>query len=331
MKLDDQTVEKAAGLLAQLKETYGWASLCAMPVEDLVLLMERSARDADAAQASKVIAPWLHAGLLSQLQLSAKQRNDLIARSAVDTATDPQSLRNALLAFDKKLRLSREERLKGAADGKRADADGPSSGVQATPSTVLAVALGIGLAVGLLVTYQVSSYRQVLQRQFDTSEEAARKAKAEADQQPEQEEEQRKSPQPPSATPLPEPSELPRPSLPESTAPTESAPSEQPRESATATQPSTPADDIRWQGCDSPDPTAGTSRAQNTWWPVVGPPGSLAAVQRHCRSDAFRNNDGNTQIASFPDRSVAEAFAREVSGDSRHPYLFYIGDPTIYD
>jgi hypothetical protein len=331
MKLNDDTVEQVAGLLAQLKETYGWDSLCSMPAEDLVLLMERSARDPDAALAARVIAPWLQNGLLNQLQLPTKRRDEQIERSAVATGTDKQSLFNALLIFDKKLQLSRNEKKLQVPESDGTEKKEVPSVLQAKASTVLAAALGIGLAIGLLITHQVSSYRQVLQRQLEASEKEARKAKEEAKKQEDGEMNQRRSLPPPAATPLPEPSEIPRPSLPDSTAMPESVPSEQTRGSPSASDSNPSAEDIRWQGCDSPDPTAGTARAQNTWWPVVGPPESLEAVQRHCRRDAFRNNDGNTQIASFPDRSVAEAFAREISGDGRHPYFFYIGDPTTYD
>uniref|UniRef100_UPI001E3138D2 hypothetical protein n=1 Tax=Synechococcus sp. 1G10 TaxID=2025605 RepID=UPI001E3138D2 len=69
----------------------------------------------------------------------------------------------------------------------------------------------------------------------------------------------------------------------------------------------------------------------DTWWPVVGQSESLEAVQRHCRGDAFRNRDGNVQVASFRDRSAAVAFAQELSADRQHPYTFYVGEPTSYD
>jgi hypothetical protein len=331
MKLDDYTIDNTAYLLRQLKDIYGWPALCAMPADDLLVLMQRSARETDASSSLQAIAPWLRCGLLNLLCLPARQREDQIAQIAQMTGADPENLKRALLVLDKKLQLSRAERIQISNDHERTDpdVDESASALQSRPSAVLAAALGIGLGIGLLVTYQVSSYRQSLQRQLEAKDAQARKSKATSEERKQGENRQVPASQSPPSVSAPPPPEIPRPSVPESTALPEPTPSEQPRRENSDTQTATA--EIRWQGCDSADPTAGTARSGNTWWPVVGPPDALLAVQRHCRSDAFRNNDGNTQIASFPDRSVAETFARELSGDSRHPYFFYVGDPTVYD
>ena len=93
--------------------------------------------------------------------------------------------------------------------------------------------------------------------------------------------------------------------------------------------PPAPAATAQWQACvdvatqDGPPPQAG-----ETWWPVVGPSEALEASRQHCRGDAFINGSGNLQIASFRDRSTAEAFAQQLTNDRSHPYSFRVGEPT---
>jgi hypothetical protein len=86
----------------------------------------------------------------------------------------------------------------------------------------------------------------------------------------------------------------------------------------------------RWQACVEQDEReAAPPQPGDTWWPVVGPGDSLADARRHCRADAYINQNGNAQISSFRDRETAVAFAEQLSNDSSHPWRFWIGDPTL--
>ncbi|NDG75549.1 MAG: hypothetical protein EBX49_09500 [Synechococcaceae bacterium WB8_1B_136] len=105
------------------------------------------------------------------------------------------------------------------------------------------------------------------------------------------------------------------------TAPAPAAPTEAPQAATTAGQ---------WQACvdyaanDGPPPQAG-----ETWWPVVGSAEALQDARLHCRSDAFTNASGNTQVASFRDRATAAAFAQQLTSDQSHPHNFWVGDATV--
>lgn len=86
---------------------------------------------------------------------------------------------------------------------------------------------------------------------------------------------------------------------------------------------------VSWQGCQQNQPESDRAPRQGeTWWPVVGPAEALEPARQHCRSDAFTNSNGNVQVASFPDRQAAEAFADALTRDNSHPYSFWVGDAT---
>jgi hypothetical protein len=99
---------------------------------------------------------------------------------------------------------------------------------------------------------------------------------------------------------------------------------------APAEAPQAPTTAGQWQACvdyaanDGPPPQAG-----ETWWPVVGQAAALEDSRQHCRGDAFTNASGNTQIASFRDRTTAAAFAEQLTSDQSHPHSFWVGDPTV--
>jgi hypothetical protein len=61
----------------------------------------------------------------------------------------------------------------------------------------------------------------------------------------------------------------------------------------------------------------------------VGQAAALEDSRQHCRGDAFTNASGNTQIASFRDRTTAAAFAEQLTSDQSHPHSFWVGDPTV--
>lgn len=96
--------------------------------------------------------------------------------------------------------------------------------------------------------------------------------------------------------------------------------------------PATPTSvtDGLWQACiDDPNADGPPPQAGETWWPVVGPGEALQDSRQHCRSDAFTNAGGNTQIASFRDRATAAAFAEQLTSDQSHPHGFWVGDSSI--
>jgi hypothetical protein len=87
---------------------------------------------------------------------------------------------------------------------------------------------------------------------------------------------------------------------------------------------------IVWSACrDDVARDALPPQPGETWWPVVGPVDALDAARRHCRPDAYINKSGNVQVASFRDQQVATSFADQLSGDSSHPWRFWVGDPTM--
>jgi hypothetical protein len=113
----------------------------------------------------------------------------------------------------------------------------------------------------------------------------------------------------------------PAPAPPQSEAPAVATPAEP------AVQALDPA--VTWQGCQQNQPDSDRSpRSGETWWPVVGPAEALQQARQHCRADAFTNSTGNVQVASFPDRQTAEAFADALTRDNSHPYSFWVGDAT---
>ena len=85
-----------------------------------------------------------------------------------------------------------------------------------------------------------------------------------------------------------------------------------------------------WQACvDYSRDVGPPPQAGETWWPVVGQAAALEDSRQHCRGDAFTNASGNTQIASFRDRTTAAAFAEQLTSDQSHPHSFWVGDPTV--
>lgn len=86
----------------------------------------------------------------------------------------------------------------------------------------------------------------------------------------------------------------------------------------------------QWQACveenskNVPPPQPG-----ETWWPVVGPIGSLADAKMRCRSDSFVNRSGNVQISSFRDQQTAINFVQRLSSDKNNPWRFWVGDPSF--
>lgn len=110
----------------------------------------------------------------------------------------------------------------------------------------------------------------------------------------------------------------------------EPAPTEEPA-LATPAEPEPQALDpaVTWQACQQNQPDSDRAPRQGeTWWPVVGPGDALEAARQHCRSDAFTNSNGNVQVASFPDRQAAEAFADALTRDNSHPHSFWVGEAT---
>ncbi|MEB3275703.1 MAG: hypothetical protein VKM92_01940 [Cyanobacteriota bacterium] len=102
-----------------------------------------------------------------------------------------------------------------------------------------------------------------------------------------------------------------------------SAPSEAP-----ASSPSQAAH--LWSACRAenshapgPPPQAG-----DLWWPVVGPPESLAEARLRCRPDAFLNRMGNVQLSSFRNRETAANFADQLSRELAQRYSFWVGEPS---
>jgi hypothetical protein len=84
-----------------------------------------------------------------------------------------------------------------------------------------------------------------------------------------------------------------------------------------------------WEACRSEDDqSAQAPQPGEMWWPVVGPPSALDDARSHCRADAFINQTGNMQIASFRDRATAEEFASTLTTDGSHPYRFWVGEPS---
>jgi hypothetical protein len=92
--------------------------------------------------------------------------------------------------------------------------------------------------------------------------------------------------------------------------------------------PTPPAD--TWAACLEDDP-AGAAPPQRgeVWWPVVGPKESLQDARAHCRPDAYLNQSGNVQVASFRDRETAAAFAEQLTRDNSHPHHFWVGDASV--
>lgn len=85
-----------------------------------------------------------------------------------------------------------------------------------------------------------------------------------------------------------------------------------------------------WAACRADNDRAPSPPPQpgDVWWPVVGPPDALAEARLRCRSDAFLNRNGNVQVSSFRDRTIAAGFADQLSRDPDHPYSFWVGEPS---
>lgn len=309
-------------LLHRLKNTYGWAALRRMPPEDLILLMQRSARTEAEVNAAQAFSPWIGQGLIELLVLQPRQRDQRLPMLPVAGATTTDALKATLRSLDRALALSRSER--------QLSEQHPGPAVTAAPSPrqkplvpVLVLASVIGLAAAMAVTAQIARYRQEVMRQ----QAMAREQKAELDRVKLQLEEQQKA----AATPPPAPSPPPlnRRSLPAQTT------SARPRAGTDA--PGLPSSQgvgqsgLTWRACEQDQPPGAPPRSGDTWWPVVGPAAALEALRRHCRGDAFLNKDSNVQVASFRDRSSALLFAMELTAEPGHAYVFRLGEPTIYD
>lgn len=323
----DPSLERFGALLRHLKSTYGWPSIRTMATEDLMVLLKRSVRSQEDRVFLEALHPEVLRRLIDLLSTPPHQREQQIIVLASALSISPEVVAATLKRLDRTMSLSRADRrsrphVTGAGD------ESPSKGRPPWFTPLVAGGVAIGLAGAVAITIQIDRYRQeVLRQQLVTREQ-----KAELDRVKQQlEESQQAITKNPSAGSLSSspPGALSRPSLPTARegpprSMTEQAPPPQ------VTQPSSSAD-LRWRGCEDAGRSSTPPQSGDTWWPVVGPAASLQAVQQHCRADAFRNRDGNVQVASFPSRIAAAVFADAVTSDPGHPYTFYVGEPTTYD
>lgn len=327
MMLTSSTADRFAGLLKSLKDAYGWQELCALPQTDFITLLRRSARSHDDKAVVEAVIPLIHHGLLPLLSTRAGNREPQIRRISSVLRLPPQDLQNLVRSLDRTIRLTNSEREPEQVQ----TSDAGSKQIAISRSKLRAVVVGASvllLAAGVGLTLQVGRYRQELARQ----QQATKSQKAEIDAMKKKLSSSTSSiPSPNGSAPEPPVFEpLQRPSLPAGSEATSAVPSQSSQESSRESprpSPATPSQ-LRWSGCDeAPD----TSSRSGTWWPVVGVSESLDAVRRHCRPDAFLNRDGNVQVASYRDRDAALNFASQLTADSRHPYRFYVGEPTTLD
>ncbi|SBO44239.1 protein of unknown function [Cyanobium sp. NIES-981] len=307
MDLKQSSINDLAALLKGLKQNYGWATLRGMPVQDFRVLLDRAARTESERNAIREFDEWIGHGLLEVLSSRSSQRIKAITDFTASLDQPKDEVIASIEKLDRAIALTRADR--------RLQRAGNTSSVlsktQHHPASRLILVAGIAILImagGFAVTVQIEQYRRELASQKKASasqknelENLKRELEKQKKTEAEKEQVERLAPS--------NPAPLPRPKLPE-------APPAQ------TAQP--------WPVCElfsreSP------AQSREVWWPVVGPTDSLDAVRRFCRQDAFRNRDGNVQVASFRDREMAAAFADQLNSSRQHPYTFYVGDPTIYD
>jgi len=317
--------ERFGRLLRSLKETYGWSAIRSMPAQDLIVLLTRSSRSDEDHVAVDAFGPWIQLGLLDLLSAPPRQRQGHWRKLSADLGSPAAVLEASAQRMDRVLALSRADRRDLPTPAAVAADHSPS----APAGRIMPLLIGtgvLGMAAGLALTIQIGRYRQEVIRQ----QQASREQKAELDRVKRQLSQRdqaagRSGSESPRRSLAPE--ALPTPALPEG-APDPPVPEPSPSPTRASGEPEIP----RWSGCEPVAAGSGASpQPGDLWWPVVGPLTSLEAVRRHCRADAFRNRDGNTQVASFRDRSAATAFADQLSADPQHPYTFYVGESTRYD
>lgn len=325
MTITVSMAEQFGGLLRKLKDTYGWPALRAMSAQDLIVLLERSCRSPADYGAVRALDPWMRSGLRDLLAAPPGQRQRHWPKLSIDLGCPADVLEASAKKMDRSLALSRADR-RDLPTTSVVAVDQPRNGQTSRITPLLLGATAIGLAGGLALTIQIGRYRQEVMRQ----QQASREQKAELDRVKRQLSEREQSAgtsESESPTRSATSETLPRPALPES-APDPPSPGPTPS-SASASEQTVAA---QWNGCErDADSNATAPQSGEVWWPVTGPLASLEAVRRHCRADAFRNRDGNVQVASFRDRSAAASFAEQLSADSQHPYTFYVGEPSRYD
>ncbi len=322
MITEESSVVCFGALLKGLKDTYSWSALRAMSSEDLLVLLKRSARSDTDHSALRTFYSWIQNGLLDLLSVTPRQRDRYWPDLSTTLGHSTDVLEASIRRLDRVLGLSRGDRL-SPADISATDSSGRPvlAGIRMMP--LLAGGTVIILASGMALAIQITRYRQEVLRQ----QQATREQKTELDRVKRQLSEREKA----AANPQPArslPPTLSRPSLPAGM-PDPPMPTEAPSFPSQAAASGSSV--LRWNGCESVEGSGSAPQPGDTWWPVVGPSGSLEAVRLHCRGDAFQNRDGNVQIASFRDRSAAVAFAEVLSADRQHPYTFYVGEPTNYD
>lgn len=322
-------------LLRGLKDTYGWVPLREIETEDLIHLLEHSAGTDQERESLQRFAPWLRQDLLELLSTSPKKRDQQWSAVSLSTPIgwSGAATSTALRILDCSLALSSSDRRGSTPAGVQVvSSTSPNTAPWKLP--VLGGVAGVVLAGGLALAVQVTRYRQeVLCQQQATSEQKAElvrlKGELEKRKRSDTSSSQTSRLQPENPEPLP------RPSLPERSSEPPVLPSTPSPSPLPAPPPAPPMaalpPDVPWEGCEQATGEGPPPQPGDIWWPVVGPPSSLEAVRRQCRGDAFENKDGNVQVASFRDRSAAESFAGRLSADSRHPYTFYVGEPTTYD
>lgn len=312
-------------LLRDLKDTYGWKSLVLMPKADLLILLRRSLRTEGQGPALSAFEGWIQIGLLTMLSTPSRQREKSWAGIASALGWPEREVSLSLKILDQTLALSKADRRHNSFQaGFIPSGRQPSTELWKQPLLVgLATLILVG---GFTLAIQLVHYRDELRNQREKTEEQQGELdglKLELQKETDEENIAQPSQDPP--TEVPEP--LLRPALPDEPLTQRPVP---PRPQSDPT-PVSESSTSRWNGCEQAVGEGAAPQSGDMWWPVVGPPNSLEDARRYCRSDAFRNSEGNVQIASFRSQSDAYAFAQQLTADSQHPYVFRVGEPTTYD
>lgn len=311
-------------LLRELKETYGLGPLLAMLPDDLLTLLRKSVRDEKIVSCLGYITPCIREGLLPLVTLPESAWEQSVPKIVEKTGIKTGEVVEILATIRNELKIGRCDQI--AIN----DENEPlSSWKQASKQPMLIAVVILSVVTGTVIASQVVAHKKNLEQRAKLADKQAKQHSQDAKKVDQRAESRpQETPAPPQ---LPAPQELPRPAIPTATAdPDSSVDLEGGYSDATTSVENTEAPTL-WKGCSIIDGSTGTPRAGNTWWPVVGPPEALQSVRQFCRNDAMLNSDGNTQIASFPNREEAESFAFTVTSEPRHPYSFYVGKPTVYN